>query len=108
MFFLIFLLFPLAIPVAMIAAGPAFFITMTLECSHYWGNCRKAILIIGCVAIGLLLDPFFWIGAILYSIPKGISLLIQYIKRRRRINKNTHSLLRESLLREDRNIENTN
>jgi hypothetical protein len=70
MFLGIIILFPILLPIAMLASGPfILFNFISRRCFHFYGCCQNFFA--GCIIIpiGLAVNPIVWIGIIIYFIP---------------------------------------
>ena len=83
MLLLIIILAPVIIPLVMLGVGPGILITYFMDRCYRAGCCGKFLLIMISIPLGIIIDPFLWIGFTVYFIPKGISYLIRYFRRRR-------------------------
>jgi hypothetical protein len=50
------------------------------------------------IAIGLILNPFFWLGLLIYWIPKGITYMVRQYRQRRQIEEVSMQSLRDRLI----------
>lgn len=91
---LILLLIPLAIPIGLVIAGtilinvgPTLLIASTKNSSWYYyrRDCAKCWIWIGLIILGLIINPFVWVGLLIYSIPQGVMYLVRYYRQRREI-----------------------
>ena len=83
MLLLIIILIPILLPIVMIGVGPTLLIIYLIEKCEYSSLLIKILLCLASVPIGLVIDPFVWIGFTAYFIPKGIVYLVRYYRRRR-------------------------
>lgn len=66
------ILVPILLPIAMVFCGPVILI------SYSWRECRidrknictKLVALLMFIVVGFIVDPFIWIGALVWSIPK--------------------------------------
>jgi hypothetical protein len=97
---LIILGFPVMLPVAMVAVGPILTIQMLYDRYYPNGCCKKSFLGLFGIIVGLIANPFVWIGCIFYLIPKGITRLCEWYRERREEENRINNFLQERLLSE--------
>lgn len=111
-FLLILLLIPLALPIGLVVAGtPASKIGPTLLIAsvknsswyYYQRDCNKCGIWLGLIIVGLIINPFVWVGLLIYSIPQGIMYLVRYYRQRREIEEVSAQHLRDRLIEEKLN-----
>ena len=95
-------LIPLALPIAMLIAGPSLAIIFIKEREFYWylDNLYKFPLITLCIIFGFALNPIAWIGLICYFLPIGIIWLCDYYKNVRDMEEASSNRLRQKLIEE--------
>lgn len=74
---------PVMLPVAMLAVGPVLAIQALYDNFFPNGCIQKSGLALLGVIVGLIGDPFVWIGCIVYFTPKGIIRLRDWYRSRR-------------------------
>jgi hypothetical protein len=67
---------------------------------YYRGDCAKCWTLLTLIAVGLILNPFIWLGLLIYSIPQGIIYLVRYCRQRREIEEISAQHLRDRLIEE--------
>ena len=67
----ILILIPIVLPLFMVFVGPGLLVTYAYDrCTYQYGCCTRLILSFFIGIFGLLLDPFVWIGGLIYFVPK--------------------------------------
>ena len=86
------ILFPIVAPIVMILSGPVlvwnFFVK---KVCRYYGCCFNFFISFISLPIGLAIDPFVWIGAIIYFIPVLYQGLRAWMDRRRTMNEGSEN-----------------
>ena len=82
---LIIILVPLCLPFALLGAGPTVIIAYIRNKDFYWGlsTCEKFPIVVLSIILGLILNPIAWVGLIIYFLPVGIGMMIDYYRRMR-------------------------
>ena len=92
---------PVLLPVAMVACGPVLLSRILYDCLYPYGCLKKAgVILLGSI-IGIIADPFVWIGCIFYFVPQGIIKGYRWIRERREDNRRRKMFLQERLLDEE-------
>lgn len=93
------ILFPIVAPIVMILSGPVlvwnFFVK---KVCRYYGCCFNFFISFISLPIGLAIDPFVWIGAIIYFIPVLYQGLRAWMDRRRTMNEGSENQITRKLL----------
>lgn len=74
---------PIALPLAMLIAGPAIIGNFLWRECYPYSCLARFLLIIMSTILGIILNPFVWIGIVAYYLPKGVIYIIDYFRRRR-------------------------
>ncbi len=81
------ILFPIVAPVAMVFCGPVLLYNFLSKKICYTYNCCLLMLIaIISLPLGLIADPFIWIGGIIYFTPALCRSIGNWVQRRRNMN----------------------
>lgn len=70
---------------------------------YYQRDCNKCGIWLGLIIVGLIINPFVWVGLLIYSIPQGIMYLVRYYRQRREIEEVSAQHLRDRLIEEKLN-----
>ena len=99
---LLIILIPLALPFALLGAGPTVLIVLIKDRDFYWGlsNCERFPIIVLLIVLGLVINPIVWIGLTIYFVPMGIGALIEYYRNIREIEDASVNRLHDKLIQE--------
>ena len=70
---------PVCLPFALIIAGPVVMLEFVYRQNNYHRFWQRVLIILALILIGLLLNPFIWIGLIVIYLPKFFSYICEEI-----------------------------
>lgn len=88
----------------MMFSGPALTLEYVNNKFYPYRCCQKLVAIIFSVILGLVINPFVWVGLIIYFLPKGIDFCVSYFRRRRAANETSNELIKEKFIREAEHV----
>lgn len=96
------ILIPLALPFALLGAGPTVVILFIKDRNFYWGlsNCERFPVIFFCIIFGLVINPIAWLGLLIYFVPVGIGAMIEYYRNAREMEDASMNRMRDKLIQE--------
>lgn len=78
------IMLPIIAPIVMIFCGPVLFYNFLVKkVCRYYGCCFNMFMALISLPLGLAIDPFVWIGAIIYFIPFMYQNIRNWHERRR-------------------------
>lgn len=78
------ILLPIVAPIIMIFCGPVLLYNFLVKkVCRFYGCCFHLLMIIISIPFGLMIDPFVWIGGIIYFIPFMYQNIMNWHERRR-------------------------
>ena len=79
------ILIPIALPFALLCAGPSVLLYFLNRRPFYWGlsACEKFPFGLLAIIFGMVANPIIWIGLLILFIPKGVGNLIVYYRNTR-------------------------